>query len=72
MTLRAEVGRAEITLGELGRLQPGDEIPLRAAAPEGYVVSIEGQPKFRAVRGSVGGRLAVQILERIEGLGGSR
>jgi flagellar motor switch/type III secretory pathway protein FliN len=72
LDLRVELGSAEITLRRLGELQPGDLIQLQPSDPEGYLVRIEGQPKFTATPGSVGNRLAVQILERNRRRGGRR
>lgn len=72
LDLRVELGSAEITLRRLGELQPGDLIQIQPSDPEGYLVRIEGQPKFTATPGSVGNRLAVQILERNRRRGGRR
>lgn len=72
LDLRVELGSAEITLRRLGELQPGDVIHLQPSDPEGYLVRIEGQPKFTATPGSVGSRMAVQIQERCRRRGGKR
>jgi flagellar motor switch protein FliM len=55
----------ELPLRRLASLQVGDLLPLEAADGEGLVVRVENEPKFRAERGSVGKRLAVQLLERL-------
>jgi flagellar motor switch protein FliM len=64
VTLRAEVGRTEMTLRELTNLRVDDEIPLRPSASEGLLIYLEGRPKFRAVPGRVGSRLAAQAIQR--------
>ena len=66
----AEVGHAELGLRRLGSLAPGDVVELRRSVSDGLLVRVGGRPKFRAVRGNVGGRLAVQVVDRIGG-GGS-
>ncbi len=62
----AEVGYAELGLRRLAALRPGDVLELRRSAPDGFLVRVAGRPKFRAVSGSVGGRLAVQVVDRID------
>ncbi len=69
--VKAEIGSTRITLAALGALQPGDELPLTPSAPGGLLVRVEGRPKFRASQGSVAGRLAVQVTERLESGGGA-
>ncbi len=70
LDLRVELGTAEITLRRLSELQPGDLIHLQPSDPDGYLVRIEGQPKFTATPGSVGSRTAIQIQERCRRRGG--
>ena len=65
LRLCIEAGNVELPLSQLASLQVGDVLPLEAADSEGLVVRIENEPKFRAERGSVGQRLAVQLLERL-------
>ncbi len=72
VTLRAEIGRAELSLRKLGELRPGDTVPLERSASEGYLLRIGGAPKFVATRGSVNGRLAVQVIDRLEHRGAPR
>lgn len=72
VVVRAELGATEITLAQLGALRPGDVLRLRPSASEGLLLRVEGRPKLRGVRGSVGGRLAVQVTERLDGAGGVR
>lgn len=63
--LRVEIGTTCLSLAQLGSLEPGDELLLEPSSPGGFVVRVGGVPKFRATRGSVGGRLAVQVQSRI-------
>lgn len=63
--LRVEVGSAELRLSELGRLQVGSVIPITPADEEALIVRVEDRPKFRAIRGTVGRRLAVQLTDRV-------
>lgn len=65
LTLRARVGVAQITISRLGSLRSGDVLRLEPVAANGLLVDVEGRAKFRAVRGAVGQRLAVQIEERL-------
>ncbi len=65
LRLRVEAGNLELPLRQLASLQVGDVLPLETADAEGLVVRVENEPKFRAERGSVGQRLAVQLLERL-------
>ncbi len=65
LRLCIEAGNVELPLSRLASLQVGDVLPLEAADAEGLVVRVESEPKFRAERGSVGQRLAVQLLERL-------
>jgi flagellar motor switch protein FliM len=63
--VRAEIGSAEIALRGLRSLRAGDVVFLEPAAADAVLVRVEGEPKFRAVRGQVGSRLAVRITERL-------
>jgi len=63
--LCAEIGSVELTLAQIGALEPGDVLTLRPSAADGLLVRVEGSPKFLASRGSLGSRLAVRISERI-------
>jgi len=65
LRLRVEAGNVELPLRRLASLKVGEVLPLEAADAEGLVVRVENEPKFRAERGSVGQRLAVQLLERL-------
>ncbi len=65
LAIRAEIGNAELALRELTELAVGDTIPLRAADGGSILVRLEDHPKFRAVLGSVGSRLAIRVVEEI-------
>jgi flagellar motor switch protein FliM len=65
LRLRVEAGNIEMSLRELATLRVGDVLPFENADAEGLVVCVEDEPKFRAERGSVGRRLAVQLLDRL-------
>ena len=60
--LRAEVGKAQITLREASELQGGDEIVLEGEADGAVVLRVAGKAKFKAVRGHAGNRAAVRIV----------
>lgn len=63
--LRAELGSTELTLAQLASLRVGDTLPFQPSAPDGLLLRVEGQPKFRAIAGRVGSRLASQVVERL-------
>lgn len=64
--VRVEVGEARLPLRRLATLRPGEVIPIEGAEDGSLLVRVGGEPKFKAVRGAVGRRLAVQIVERLE------
>ncbi len=66
VALHAELGSAEITVESLACLRTGDVLPLQAPADGSLLLKVGDAPKFRARRGAVGERLAVQVTERIE------
>jgi flagellar motor switch protein FliM len=59
--LRAEVGRAELSIRQIGALEVGDEIPIDGYPDGTVLVRVAGKPRFKAVRGSAGTRAAIQI-----------
>jgi flagellar motor switch protein FliM len=63
--LSAEIGTAELPLRQIRDLCVGDVLPLKTSAQSSVLVRVEGQPKFRAVRGQLGQQLAVRITERV-------
>lgn len=66
--LRAQVGTAQLSLAEVGRLQVGQSIPLEVPTDGTLVVRIGDREKFRGIAGTRGAKRAVQLQERIEGL----
>lgn len=65
--VRVEAGTTDLPLARLARLQPGETVFLDGPEDGTLVVRVGGAGKFRAVRGTVGRRLAVQIVERTGG-----
>ncbi len=68
--LRAELGRARLSLKDLSDLQQGDVIPLRHRVDEPIQVFIDQQEKFKATTGRAGNQRALRILD-ISGLSSS-
>ena len=66
--LRAQVGTAELSLAEVGRLEPGSVIPLEVPSDGALTVRIGSQDKFRAIAGTQGGKRAVQLGDRVDGV----
>jgi len=65
VSVRVEGGATELTLRDLSNLEVGRILPLDSETPGELLVRVEGRPKFRAVRGAVGSRLAVQVTDRV-------
>jgi flagellar motor switch protein FliM len=65
VSLHVEAGQSELSLSQLAHLQPGDFIPLVPLENGELLITVEGEAKFRAVRGIVGGRIAVQVTRRL-------
>lgn len=63
--VRVEAGVAEVPLQTVANLRVGDVLPISRVEGDGLVVRVEDEAKFRAIRGSLGGRLAVQLTERL-------
>jgi flagellar motor switch protein FliM len=66
--LRAQVGTAELSLAEVGRLSVGQSIALDVPSDGTLTVRIGDRDKFRGIAGTRGQKRAVQLQERIEGL----
>ncbi len=64
--LRAQVGTADLTLADVGRLQVGQTIPLEVPNDGTLTVRIGEREKFRGIAGTRGSKRAVQLQERIE------
>lgn len=63
--VRVEAGHAQVPLRRVAALQVGDVISLERSDSRGLLVRIEEEPKFVGVRGTVGARLAVQLVESV-------
>jgi flagellar motor switch protein FliM len=63
--LRVEVGSVALSLAQLAELEAGSVVPIDTAQDGSLLVRVEGRPKFRAIRGTLGPRVAVQLTERI-------
>lgn len=61
--LTAEWHNLELTAGDLGRLKPGDILPLDPDSLSQVFVRIEDLPKFRGRLGTCGKQWAVELLE---------
>lgn len=57
------LGEAEMTLGDLLTLEPGDIIPLNQDASGEVIVAIEGVDKMKCIMGTHKGNRAVQITK---------
>lgn len=66
--LRARVGTAHLSLADVGRLETGSVIPLDSCTDGSLTVRIGSQDKWKAVIGTQGGRRAVQLGDRIDGV----
>jgi flagellar motor switch protein FliM len=62
LPFRVELGSAELTIGDLANLGPGDVIRLDSAINQDLEVKISGRTRFRARPGKQGKRMAVQIV----------
>lgn len=65
LTLRAEIGTIEMSLRNFSNLAVGDVLPVRGVEGGELLASVAGIPKFYAIRGAVGRRLAIQLQDRI-------
>lgn len=64
--VRAEIGSVELPLSRIASLRVGDLIPIDGAGAGAVVIRVEGTPKFCGLRGTVEGRQAVQVTERLD------
>jgi flagellar motor switch protein FliM len=65
LPLRVILGQAELTLGELANLTPGDIIPLSTPVHNELQVQVVDRPRFLALPGRIGKNLAVRITRPI-------
>jgi len=63
--VRVEAGHAQVPLQQVAALRVGDVISLERSDSRGLLVRIEEEPKYVGVRGTVGARLAVQLVESL-------
>lgn len=62
LTLRAELGRARLSVGDLLRLAPGDVIPLSRSATDPVPVQVGEHVRFEARPGTRGARMALHLV----------
>ncbi len=65
LNFRAEIGTIEMSLRDFSDLSVGDVLPLEEIEGGELLASVAGIPKFHAIRGAVGNRLAVQLQDRV-------
>ena len=61
VNMRAYLGRAELTVGELLTLAPGDIIRLNKLVNRDFILQVEGRNKFAGKLGQLRGNRAMQI-----------
>ncbi|MGB3544480.1 FliM/FliN family flagellar motor switch protein [Rubrivirga sp.] len=61
LTLRAELGRVRLSVGDLLRLTPGDVIPLARSATDPVPVQVGEHLRFEARPGTRGSRMALHL-----------
>ena len=66
--LRARVGTAELSLAEVGSLEPGSTIPLEVPSDGSLTVRIGTEDKFKAIPGTQNGKRAVRLGDRADGV----
>jgi flagellar motor switch protein FliM len=67
VTLDVDLGVAELTLGEIASLEPGDVLQWSPAAEGGAVAAVEGMPRFAGEPGRSRGRVAFRITGPVSG-----
>ncbi len=65
LTFRAEIGSVEMSLRDFSNLAVGDLLPVAEVEGGELLATVAGIPKFHAIRGAVGRRLAVQLQDRV-------
>lgn len=69
MPVRAEIGVTKVPVETVLGLQPGDVIPLGRRLDDGVRLVVGSTHAYRALPGRDGNRVAVRIVDRIDGLG---
>lgn len=62
---RAEIGSIQMSLRQFSSMSEGDVIPIDCIEGGELLATVGGVPKFHAIRGAVGRRLAVQLMDRV-------
>lgn len=70
MPVICELGRVDLTVGEVTQLRVGDVVKLKARVTDNLLLTVAEQAKFKVTPGTVGTKLGVQIREVIEELTG--
>ncbi len=65
LAFRAEIGSVEMSLRDFSNLSVGDLLPVAEVEGGELLATVAGIPKFYAIRGAVGRRLAVQLQDRV-------
>ncbi|MFH1484634.1 MAG: flagellar motor switch protein FliM [Chloroflexota bacterium] len=60
--LNAELGSADVTLGDIAHLEKGDVVRLGSRAGQSINVKVEGRVRYRAKPGLVGSKFGIQII----------
>lgn len=66
LELVAMLGKAELTVRDILRLEPGDVIQLESRVNDSIEVKVGGRSKFRAKPGRTGSRLCFKVMEVIK------
>ncbi len=66
LTISAQLGSAEMSIGDLLRLGRGDVVRLETPVVQDLVVMVAGRPKYLARPGAHRSRLAIQITSVLE------
>jgi flagellar motor switch protein FliM len=62
LPISVELGRARLSLGDLRRMAVGDVIALETPRDGEVLICVENKPKFVGRPGTIGNRLAIQIV----------
>jgi len=67
ITMRLEMGRCHMNIGQFLNLSPGDYLPLKVAESEPSTLWVDKTPMFQAKAGSQDGLLAAELIQEIHG-----
>ncbi len=65
LELRVQIGSVQMSLRDFSNMSVGDVINIDSVDGGELLATVAGIPKFNAIRGAVGRRLAVQLTDRI-------